>query len=1025
MPLHVLFALQLALIVCAAAALALWCGWGIARLTLPPALRPFAGLLAAPIGYALVVVAGYWAVRTVSGLGPALVLVIAVTGALNIAAWRRDGPPALGDAREHLPLLALLLVTLLVGVAPLLSYGHPAIIGGGWDTENYLPTARYLERGPVSAIAGAPDNPLRDINADPPRIGLTLGFSIWHGSVDLLTRSEALVSFAPLLAWLRALGVLALYVLLRAVLGLGRWPALVAALWAAAGALLLWVSYFNFGMQLAAWPLVPLVLTLGVAAAEDLADRGRAGRAGLLPAALALAALPVAYYPALTLVAPLAAGVGAAVVAQRWERRGSLLAAALVLMAGASALAAPTFLDYTRGFGYRYGEQLTTLGLFHFIGPAEALGLTMFERSPAAPPKLLHLPLVGVAVALGLMGLGAAHGPQRARWLGLALGAVAVLAWVRWMRAYPYAYMKVWAYSGWVFLGLAGAGWQTLLEAAPRRTRALAAAPALLLAALLAVGQQQVVAEHWARPGLYAAELPALYALRTLVPAGSTVTLTSDERVQGVAAGLAAYLLDHASVIGRVRTGYARSAAGAPGQIGEFGLLHADEDPAPWGFRDAIWRGGSFALYRRPLETAAHMRLDLTLAPEEALTLTIGDAQLARGDVLLPGGAARALTLAIATIDGGELLVAGRQLPLPAGVSTLRLPAIRTPQLIEIRNLAGSPVLLRHATLTSPPDTAARAHTHSAEYVVAYTPALLRAALRPPGTDGGAASVTPAPASVVASASVLAAGSVVTTTINTLLPDSGPLVAALDIWDARGQQYGWYGAVIGVGPAPQSLRVALDVSRGTASALSDDDAAVPLGASFAGLRPGTYTARLHVGVEDIALLVPADLFEFVVAPDGQTQIVWTSDTPLLAASTDRPAQRTDVWLADDVHLRGYTLASASVRPGEDVRLVLWWYARRSSLDERSVMIHLLNERGERVAQADSPPAQGMRPTSQWRAGEYVLDARRIRLPADLPPGVYTLAVGMYRWPSLDRLPLTEDGQRAPGDFLRIPVAVSR
>src|SRR5689334_3237812 len=251
--------LQLMLILGGATALACWCGWGLARLALPAALRPYRGLLTPLLGYALVLVAGYWFVWTVSGLPVALVALLVASGALNLLAWRRGGSPRLsGAAREHLPLLALLLVTLLVGIAPLLHYGHAAVIGGGWDIESALPTARYLERGPIAAIAAAPPNPLRDLVRDPPRIGKTVGFAVWQGSVDILTGVEAILTFVPLLAWLRALGVLAVYVLFRATLGLGRTAALIGAAWTSAGALLLWITYFNFEKQLAAWPLIPL-----------------------------------------------------------------------------------------------------------------------------------------------------------------------------------------------------------------------------------------------------------------------------------------------------------------------------------------------------------------------------------------------------------------------------------------------------------------------------------------------------------------------------------------------------------------------------------------------------------------------------------------------------------------------------------------------------------------------------------------------------------------------------------------------
>src|SRR6187455_511920 len=101
------FYIQLLLIFGAATALACWCGWGIARLALPDSLQPYRTLLTPLLGYALTIVVGYWFVWTVSGLAPALLLLLLATGALNVIAWRRFGPPQLGALRAHLPILLI------------------------------------------------------------------------------------------------------------------------------------------------------------------------------------------------------------------------------------------------------------------------------------------------------------------------------------------------------------------------------------------------------------------------------------------------------------------------------------------------------------------------------------------------------------------------------------------------------------------------------------------------------------------------------------------------------------------------------------------------------------------------------------------------------------------------------------------------------------------------------------------------------------------------------------------------------
>lgn len=86
----------------------------------------------------------------------------------------------------------------------------------------------------------------------------------------------------------------------------------------------------------------------------------------------------------------------------------------------------------------------------------------------------------------------------------------------------------------------------------------------------------------------------------------------------------------------------------------------------------------------------------------------------------------------------------------------------------------------------------------------------------------------------------------------------------------------------------------------------------------------------------------------------------------------------------------------------------------------AVFVHLLDSAGELVTQSDGPPQGGAYPTSIWAAGEQVADARALALPGDLPPGEYTLFVGLYdpaggaRWPAIDAI-----GNRAPNDAVEL------
>ncbi len=48
----------------------------------------------------------------------------------------------------------------------------------------------------------------------------------------------------------------------------------------------------------------------------------------------------------------------------------------------------------------------------------------------------------------------------------------------------------------------------------------------------------------------------------------------------------------------------------------------------------------------------------------------------------------------------------------------------------------------------------------------------------------------------------------------------------------------------------------------------------------------------------------------------------------------------------------------------------------------------------------------MIPTSLWRPGETLVETVALPLPADLPPGAYTLALGLYDENSMERLTVT-------------------
>jgi hypothetical protein len=81
-----------------------------------------------------------------------------------------------------------------------------------------------------------------------------------------------------------------------------------------------------------------------------------------------------------------------------------------------------------------------------------------------------------------------------------------------------------------------------------------------------------------------------------------------------------------------------------------------------------------------------------------------------------------------------------------------------------------------------------------------------------------------------------------------------------------------------------------------------------------------------------------------------------------------------------------------------------------------VFVHLVNENGDIVAQADGQPADWTRPTTGWAPGEYIIDRHTLTVPGGLALDDHALRVGLYD---------PDTGQRLPvegGEFLRLPLA---
>lgn len=118
---------------------------------------------------------------------------------------------------------------------------------------------------------------------------------------------------------------------------------------------------------------------------------------------------------------------------------------------------------------------------------------------------------------------------------------------------------------------------------------------------------------------------------------------------------------------------------------------------------------------------------------------------------------------------------------------------------------------------------------------------------------------------------------------------------------------------------------------------------------------------------------------------------------------------------------GITLLAYALRTGSLPRLTLYWQSKAPVVKDYTIFVHLLDSNGNIRAQIDRAPRDGSYPTTAWDVGEIISD--EYELPSDLAPGNYTIEFGMYEFPALTRLPITDANGKNLGDHLILPDTV--
>jgi hypothetical protein len=132
--------------------------------------------------------------------------------------------------------------------------------------------------------------------------------------------------------------------------------------------------------------------------------------------------------------------------------------------------------------------------------------------------------------------------------------------------------------------------------------------------------------------------------------------------------------------------------------------------------------------------------------------------------------------------------------------------------------------------------------------------------------------------------------------------------------------------------------------------------------------------------------------------------------PILSSEELPTAKRPAQYILDNAI--GLDRVQFSETRGNSLSLTLTWQSLRAMPYDATMFVHLKGADGRVLAQTDRQPLNGRFPTSLWLPGQVITDTVSLSLPSDLPNGPLVLNLGMYTWPSLQRLSL-RDATRIP------------
>jgi hypothetical protein len=189
------------------------------------------------------------------------------------------------------------------------------------------------------------------------------------------------------------------------------------------------------------------------------------------------------------------------------------------------------------------------------------------------------------------------------------------------------------------------------------------------------------------------------------------------------------------------------------------------------------------------------------------------------------------------------------------------------------------------------------------------------------------------------------------------------------------------------------------------------------GDRWRGVYPLSVPGRLNLGTYRVAL----EVLDAQGAPAGPAIVIGQMmvSAPVRTYHPPETDYSASAMWSNSIWLIGYTIESLTVAQGDGLRLALIWQAQADVYDSLSVSVHLIDAQGRIVAQQDSIPASGRRPTTGWSPAEFVTDRYALFIAKNVPVGRYQILVGWVDVATGQRV-LLSDG----ADFAVLPQAIT-